>query len=238
MPPFVSSLLVFAGRLSMLYAGYQYSSQGFGSMIHSSTSRLAARARDTACPVAVRGHAICSRERGFTLVELMITVAVAAILVAIAIPSFKTITLSNRLNASANELVDSINSARMEAIKRNNYAQFCSNSASKNGSDTLGAKCTAAGTGAAVLLEDATSKTTFVAHAAEAKVSTPLKFNGDLKAVRFNGQGIGVEPDGTALGNSVVVDICTDKLSSDNHRLIYVLIGTIVQTKKGSGSCP
>ena len=67
------------------------------------------------------------RQRGFTLVELMVTVAVAAVLLMIAVPSFRNITLSNRLNTAANDLVNAISVARMEAVKRNASTQFCSN---------------------------------------------------------------------------------------------------------------
>ena len=55
---------------------------------------------------------------GFTLMELMVTIAIAAILVGIAIPSFTSIITSNRLTTSANELVTALNLARSEAVKR------------------------------------------------------------------------------------------------------------------------
>ncbi len=56
--------------------------------------------------------------KGFTLIELMVTIAVAGILAAIAVPSFKSTIQNNRLTTGANELVTALNLARSEAIKR------------------------------------------------------------------------------------------------------------------------
>jgi type IV fimbrial biogenesis protein FimT len=58
------------------------------------------------------------KSRGFTLIELMITISIAAILMAIAIPSFNSTIRSTRLTTYANELITSLNLARSEAIKR------------------------------------------------------------------------------------------------------------------------
>lgn len=62
---------------------------------------------------------------GFTLVELLVTIAVAAILLSLAMPSFSDATLSGKLAASANDLVAGVTLGRSEAIKRNAVASMC-----------------------------------------------------------------------------------------------------------------
>lgn len=57
-------------------------------------------------------------QTGFTLVELMVTLVIAAILLTVAIPSFREMVKNNRLSISTNEFVDIVQFARTEAIKR------------------------------------------------------------------------------------------------------------------------
>jgi type IV fimbrial biogenesis protein FimT len=65
------------------------------------------------------------RAPGFTLVELLIGVAVLALLMAVAVPSFSASRLNGQLRASANGLVASANLARSEAIKRGGNVRMC-----------------------------------------------------------------------------------------------------------------
>jgi type IV fimbrial biogenesis protein FimT len=65
---------------------------------------------------------------GFTVLELLVTMAIAAILLAIAVPSFRDAALSNRLNAVSSDLVASVQLARSEAIKRNVTVTLCASS--------------------------------------------------------------------------------------------------------------
>lgn len=63
--------------------------------------------------------------RGFTLIEMMITIAVAAILLGLALPSFRGVINNNRVTAEANDLVGALNVARAEAVSRGRPVSVC-----------------------------------------------------------------------------------------------------------------
>lgn len=69
-------------------------------------------------PLQTRGPRTCG-PNGFTLVELMVTLAVAAILSAMAAPSFTRIIADQRAKGAAADLYASLSKARGEALKRN-----------------------------------------------------------------------------------------------------------------------
>jgi type IV fimbrial biogenesis protein FimT len=66
------------------------------------------------------------RCRGFTLFELLITVSIAAIMLTLAIPSFRDFLLNSRITSQTNEFVLAQASARSEAVKRGVRVSVCS----------------------------------------------------------------------------------------------------------------
>lgn len=68
------------------------------------------------------------RAQGFTLVELMVTVALIAILAGLGIPSFNGMIAQNRVISSINEFHSALRLARAEAVKRNADVVFCASS--------------------------------------------------------------------------------------------------------------
>ncbi len=63
--------------------------------------------------------------RGFTLIEMIVTMAVAAILLTVAVPSFKYVTNNNRMSAENNGLLGDLQFARAEAIKEGRTVTVC-----------------------------------------------------------------------------------------------------------------
>lgn len=63
---------------------------------------------------------------GFTMIELLVTLSIAAIMVTLAVPSFSTFLLNNRLTSQTNDLVLALASARSEAVKRGISVTVCS----------------------------------------------------------------------------------------------------------------
>jgi type IV fimbrial biogenesis protein FimT len=58
------------------------------------------------------------RSRGFSLIELLVVVAIAGILLGIGVPNLRSFIVSNRLTTTANDFQAALNFARSEALRR------------------------------------------------------------------------------------------------------------------------
>lgn len=73
-----------------------------------------------------------NRQQGFTLIELMTTIGVGAILVSLAVPGMRALTLNSAHRSGVNELVAGMHLARNTAITTNSRVTLC---ASSNGTN-------------------------------------------------------------------------------------------------------
>jgi len=69
---------------------------------------------------------------GLTLVELMVTLAVALVLVLVGVPQFRSMLAGNRAAVDANKIVVAMQLARSEAVKRNLPVSVCGKNSGGN----------------------------------------------------------------------------------------------------------
>jgi type IV fimbrial biogenesis protein FimT len=180
------------------------------------------------------------RGSGFSLVELMVTVAVAAILLAIAFPSFTSLINSNRLTGQANDLVGALQLARMDAIRYNRRSVLCKT--------TDGTTCSAvAGTWTRWLSYVDTNGNGAPA-ANEIQRSGVLKPNilvlvspaisGNGNQVVFRAEGLAHNNAGGLLRAAISACMATTR-PAENVRELRIVSGSriLVQSLSGSGAC-
>ncbi|MGA8008098.1 MAG: GspH/FimT family pseudopilin [Thiomonas sp.] len=155
--------------------------------------------------------------RGFTLVELLVTLAIAGLLLALAVPSFNRLMVSSRLTTQANNAVSLLSYARGEAVKRGGNVQIDLNGA-------VTALPTPANTASvpltqAVTLPEGVQSSSPVT----ALIATPI--------------GLLLAPASSTGYSGLVADVYSTAISSDNHRCIYLYTGATVASCTDSKTC-
>lgn len=168
-----------------------------------------------------------SGQHGFTLVELMITVAVFAVLLAIMVPSYSDMTLGSKLRSQANDLVAGAVLARSEAIKRNQLVTLCASS--------TGTSCV--GSWAAGWIVITAGNVVLHKHAAAA---SGFQINaGTVTRLAFTPTGVGVTPTPTSAVPPFTLTVCrkTPSVGSQERVVSVSPTGRPSVTKTNTGSC-
>lgn len=74
--------------------------------------------------------------KGMTLIELVVAVAIFAVLASLTVPNLKSFLRSNRLTSATNDLASSLNMARSEAVKRSTSIKLCISNADQSDCNT------------------------------------------------------------------------------------------------------
>ncbi|ENU79453.1 hypothetical protein F975_02698 [Acinetobacter sp. ANC 3789] len=112
--------------------------------------------------------------RGFTLIELMVTIGVIAIIAVIAVPSFNNVLLKQNLNASTRSLVITLGKARSKAALQRSAVTVVLNSSAADTDSTLNW----AASGKSALI----STTTTIVFRADGMVQDPTTTTAPLSA--------------------------------------------------------
>lgn len=89
---------------------------------------------ETACNILIT----MSKDRGFTLIELMVVIAIVAILTTLAAPSFKRTIQSNAMSSTVNMFMADLRYARSEAVRRGGTVVMCRSDAPEATNPTCG----------------------------------------------------------------------------------------------------
>lgn len=177
------------------------------------------------------------RARGFTLIELMITLAIAAILATLGAPSFSEFIISNRITAQTNDLINGLNLARSEAVRRGQPVCIKSNSATANDwtegwqiySDP-NANRTSGGT-----VCSTTGATIIQSHdqlTGDATLTSSANFS---SYIRFN--ALGVATNSSDVGISGSFSLCRKDSNSAKSKLINISTTGLIRLSSSSPSC-
>ncbi|MFJ3263602.1 GspH/FimT family pseudopilin [Pseudomonas sp. NPDC086581] len=171
-----------------------------------------------------------SESAGFTLIELMVVVAIAAILATIAIPSFRTLMLNNQITSQTNMVIGLLQSARSEAITQRSIVRVCGSSDA--GLNQVNYSCNSNSWEAgAIVFRSPDATTTSVAQAAVIRVLPP---NSSGLTLRSSGS-LTFNPNGT-LTTAATLRVCDSRGTASSRAITLNIAG--VATSGANGTCP
>jgi len=173
---------------------------------------------------------------GFTIIELMITIVIAAILIGVAIPSFTELIRDNQTATQSARFIADLNMARSEAVKRGINVFVCKSSdraTCTNGSNWESGW---------LVIADADRDAGFDAGAV-LHVNQGLDANFTLRAsqgnfnnwVRYDSNGAA---NGDGGGNSETFKLCRPDANTAESRQIDITATGRVNLKEGTAACP
>lgn len=164
------------------------------------------------------------RNAGFTLIELMVTIAVLAVVMAIAIPSMRGLINSNRLTTQANELVATLQYARSEAVRGNGRVTVCPTAD--------GTTCGGSDWGFVIVMRNRDDAVLRELHG-----RTGSLMSADVDEVVFSPDGLARDTNGLLAAANI--NVCIDTTQpTDNQRVVSLASGSRVSVGRASGACP
>lgn len=170
-----------------------------------------------------------SNSRGFTLIELMFTIGLAAIIAAIGIPAFRSMIANNRLGSQTTELAAAINFARSQAITHNTTVTLC-----RANLEASTACATSVGEWDFFIVRDGTN---VLRRGELPDFGGTISFESDLTLDRMTFSSDGLSRTGGVVISDNDFTACSTQVSGDNIRTLTVGAGSRISMSRSTGSC-
>jgi len=174
------------------------------------------------------------REKGFTLIELMITLAIAAILLTVAVPSFQSLIENNRLATNVNQVITILHYLKSEAVKRNVAVSLCAGNPNNGCACNPGPGCNATWKNGYIVFTDPNVNCTVDQGDQILQAREGIRGDYTITAVgclTFRALG------NLSANNTVTISICTSNLTADNIRDIVINPVGRPNVQKRTGTC-
>lgn len=167
--------------------------------------------------------------KGFTLIELMVTLAVLAILLTVAVPGLAMFVQNNRLAAQANDLVTALAYARSEAVSRAVRVAVCGRQDDLN--------CTGSGIwdGGFLVFVDADGNGAPDGAGDILRVRAPME---GANTLRSNRAVVTFQPSGFSTGSNATVNLCDTRGDANGRAIILNNQGRVRVAAVTAGGCP
>lgn len=164
-----------------------------------------------------------SLQRGFTLVELIFTIAIAAILCAVAMPSMGRLMQSSRACSAHNALAAALNLARSEAVFRQSDVVVCPSSDQRHCDNSI------LWQHGWIVFQDSDGDT--ARDADEALLSVAQAQTGVAIASSRGRRHVTYRYDGSATGSNLTLTFCARRGSTDGRTIVINNAGRIREGK-------
>lgn len=186
-----------------------------------------------------------SKHSGFTLIELIVTMAIAAAVLTLGVPGLRELIRNNSRTAHVNDFVSTLNLARSEAIKRGVWVALCKSS---DGSSCNTSTCASDGTNCWekgwIAFVDSNANGTLDSGEQILRVHESLKEGFTLRTDTNFSNWIAFLPDGLSRGTSGpfangTFNICDSRGTNQARFIAINTVGRIlVRTYQTGDTCP
>ena len=169
-----------------------------------------------------------SRQRGFTLVELVVTVGIGAMIAMIAAPSYQQMTRRSRLATAGNELIASMQTARVAAVSRRQTVSVCPSANGTSCDVAAGTRWIVLTAGNAVLRD-------FTLPRGITAQGSP-NLSGANFRITFGPSGFSKAGTGAAAPTTATLAVCGSDINGDNAMDITAAMGRISSARRNATS--